>query len=166
MNIFQHSEFYQIPLSPLFIVTMKGYFLLGILYMYLLLKGSLSTSVHCACLLLLLSGKFHKSSCQRCFLSKWFPLHLLLTHVRSNFMLNGFRNWNQHGICSRLKTKYELLWIPSNIAYAGWTCWCSSESQRFRSTAYCRPNREYSRYLLFAWIREYLIVWILSGVSM
>ena len=102
----------------------------------------------------------------RCFLSKWFLLRLLLTHVRSNFMLNGFRNRNQHGICSRLKTKYELLWIPSNIAYAGWTCWCSSESQRFRSTAYCRPNREYSRYLLFAWIREHLIVWILSGVSM
>ena len=115
------------------------------------------TSVHCARLLLLLSGKFHISS---------FPLRLLLSHVRSNFMLNGFRNRNQHGLCSRLKTKYELLWIPSNIAYAGWTCWCSSESQRFRSTAYSRPNREYNRFVLFAWIGEHLIVWILSVVSM
>ena len=37
---------------------------------------------------------------------------LLLSHVRSNFMLNGFRNRNQHGLCSRLKTEYELLRIP------------------------------------------------------
>ena len=166
MNIFQHSEFYQNP----FISFIHSYYERLFPFRYtvhvLVTKGSLSTSVHCMHLLLLLSGKFHKSSCQRCFLSKWFPLRLLLTHVRSNFMLNGFQNQNQHGICSRVKTKYELLWTPVNIVYTGWTCWCSSEPRRFRSTAYCRPNPEYSRYLLFAWIREYLIIWILSGVSM
>ena len=43
---------------------------------------------------------------------KVIPVALLLLHVRSNFMLNGFRNRNQHGLCSRLKTEYELLRIP------------------------------------------------------
>ena len=130
------------------------------------IKGSLSTSVHFARLLLLLSGKFHKSSCQM------FPVKVIpVAFAADTCSIKFYAEWipKPKPTWNLLKTQDQiwiLLWIPSNIAYAGWTCWCSSESQRFRSTAYCRPNREYSRYLLFAWIREYLIVWILSGVSM